>query len=117
MLNFVGTLMRYRCSMMRFIRLLLAASIIAVLLASFLAVASAEDAVYLPIVINPSAPTAQPSPTPGPIWTCSSNVYNCSDFNTQAEAQAVYEYCLDLVGYDVHRLDGDNDGVACEALP
>lgn len=39
--------------------------------------------------------------------------YNCSDFETQAEAQAVYERC----GSDVSRLDGDKDGIVCESLP
>jgi hypothetical protein len=40
----------------------------------------------------------------------------CSDFATQAEAQAVYEYCYPING-DIHRLDGDNNGIACESLP
>jgi len=44
---------------------------------------------------------------------CTSNVYNCSDFSTQAEAQAVFDACPT----DVHWLDGDDDGVACETLP
>ncbi len=39
--------------------------------------------------------------------------YNCDDFLTQPEAQAVYEKC----GTDVNRLDGDKDGIVCEALP
>lgn len=39
--------------------------------------------------------------------------YNCDDFETQEEAQAVYNQC----GEDVNRLDGDNDGIVCEALP
>lgn len=39
--------------------------------------------------------------------------YNCDDFLTQPEAQAVYERC----GTDVNRLDGDNDGIVCESLP
>jgi micrococcal nuclease len=38
---------------------------------------------------------------------------DCSDFATQAEAQAV----LDGIPGDPHFLDGDSDGVACEALP
>lgn len=37
--------------------------------------------------------------------------YDCADFSTQAEAQ---EY---LTPGDPHRLDGDNDGIACELLP
>lgn len=39
--------------------------------------------------------------------------YNCSDFETQEEAQSVYEQC----DTDINRLDGDNDGIVCEALP
>ena len=38
---------------------------------------------------------------------------NCSDFATQQEAQAT----LNADKSDPNRLDGDNDGVACEALP
>jgi hypothetical protein len=41
---------------------------------------------------------------------CSYNVYNCSDFKTQKEAQKVFEIC----SIDTHDLDRDNDGVACE---
>jgi len=48
---------------------------------------------------------------------CSRNLYNCSDFRTHDEAQACFEHCLSLTGRDVHRLDGDRDGKACEALP
>jgi hypothetical protein len=39
--------------------------------------------------------------------------YDCADFSTQAEAE---EY-LEPGGGDPNRLDGDNDGVACEELP
>lgn len=45
---------------------------------------------------------------------CSSNYYNCADFNTQAEAQTVMEFCG---SDDIHYLDGDDDGIACESLP
>ena len=45
---------------------------------------------------------------------CSSNYYNCADFSTQAEAQSVMEFCG---SGDIHYLDGDSDGVACETLP
>jgi len=47
---------------------------------------------------------------------CSYNAYNCSDFSTHAEAQQVFEACGG-VAHDVHRLDGDHDGIACELLP
>lgn len=42
--------------------------------------------------------------------------YNCSDFATQAEAQAFFEK-VGKRGNDVNRLDGDKDGVVCESLP
>jgi hypothetical protein len=41
---------------------------------------------------------------------CSYNTYNCSDFKTQKEAQKIFEICSN----DVHDLDRDNDGMACE---
>ena len=45
------------------------------------------------------------------------NLYNCEDFVTHQEAQACYQHCLDLGRGDVHYLDGDSDGIACEHLP
>ena len=38
---------------------------------------------------------------------------DCSDFSSQAEAQAFFERAGPG---DPHRLDRDNDGVACETL-
>jgi len=52
-----------------------------------------------------------------PACSCSSNQYNCSDFGTHAKAQACYNYCASVGKGDVHQLDRDNDGVACETLP
>lgn len=44
--------------------------------------------------------------------------YNCSDFKTQTEAMQVYERCSELgKNMDIFRLDGDKDGLVCEALP
>jgi hypothetical protein len=34
----------------------------------------------------------------------------------QSEAQKVYDTCIAEVGKDIHRLDSDNDGEACESL-
>jgi hypothetical protein len=97
------------------------------------------DGVFLPLVVwdVPAAtvtptlePTATPTMTvtplptvtstaqpPGGCSVCSANVYNCSDFSTQAGAQACHDYCWGLVGFDVHELDSDGDGEACESLP
>jgi micrococcal nuclease len=49
--------------------------------------------------------------------SCSGDQYNCTDFPTYVEAQSCYVSCLGLVGYDMHRLDSDEDGEACESLP
>jgi micrococcal nuclease len=65
------------------------------------------------VVTGPISPTpAQPA-----ACDCGGNLYNCADFPTQAAAQACYRYCWSMVGRDVHRLDGDGDGVACEQNP
>ncbi|MCY4091468.1 MAG: excalibur calcium-binding domain-containing protein [Caldilineaceae bacterium] len=64
--------------------------------------------------------SSSPPPTPTSTSTSTSCPYppdkNCGDFSTQAEAQA----CFIAAGgpaRDPHRLDGDNDGIACESLP
>lgn len=49
--------------------------------------------------------------------TCEQNVYNCSDFKTQPEAQEVYDTCNRPENRDRHGLDRDGDGVACQSLP
>ncbi|MEN9852104.1 MAG: hypothetical protein RI996_47 [Candidatus Parcubacteria bacterium] len=44
--------------------------------------------------------------------------YNCSDFNTQSEAQSVYDRCKTLgKNMDMYGLDGNKNGKVCEALP
>jgi len=42
--------------------------------------------------------------------------YNCDDFLTQKEAQEFFENAGGP-SEDTNRLDGDNDGQACESLP
>ena len=49
-------------------------------------------------------------------YDCSSDVYNCGDFSTQSEAQKVFDYCESQGKGDIHRLDSNNDGEACESL-
>lgn len=58
------------------------------------------------------APAAPRSPS-ATLPACVQGDCDCSDFSTQAQAQAV----LDAFPGDPHRLDGDRDGVACESLP
>ena len=66
-------------------------------------------------------PTLTPSSNSGgsgsAVCSCSSNSYNCGDFSTHASAQACYDYCKSIGAGDVHRLDADNNGIACENLP
>lgn len=42
--------------------------------------------------------------------------YNCDDFTTQNEAQKFFTNAGGT-SQDTNRLDGDNDGTACESLP
>jgi len=48
------------------------------------------------------------------VCACRSDRYNCVDFKTRREAREKYECCMEKVGYDVHNLDRDSDGLACE---
>lgn len=96
---------------------------------------------YLPLVLRqePPTPTVTPTPTvpPTPIaastptptltpsatatlqllYICDRDAYNCTSFQTQAQAQAVYNYCVARGFGDIHKLDSDNDGEVCESLP
>ncbi|MCI0563770.1 MAG: thermonuclease family protein [Nitrososphaera sp.] len=68
----------------------------------------------LPQSTNPQLEPTQPSSAG--TCDCSGNKYNCGHFSTHAEAQACFNYCIPTVG-DVHDLDRDGDGLACESLP
>ena len=49
------------------------------------------------------------------VCDCSSNKYNCPDFSTQVAAQACYNYCIAQGKGDIHGLDADKNGKACES--
>ena len=66
---------------------------------------------------TPDTSTQTSDLSPATSCECSSDSYNCSNFSTHTEAQSVYECCLTQIGYDIHKLDGDDDGQACESLP
>ena len=68
-------------------------------------------------IVNNTTPTNTTPPASTNTYNCGSNTYNCTDFSTHAEAQAVYDYCFSQIGKDIHRLDSDGDGQACENLP
>lgn len=70
----------------------------------------------LPPTFTP-VPYVAPPPTSPPAsggCDCSSDSKNCGDFSTHAQAQACYDSCKPG---DIHRLDQNNDGIACESLP
>ncbi len=45
---------------------------------------------------------------------CNTQRYTCADFSSWAAAQVCLQRCEVIAGYDVHGLDPDHDGVACE---
>jgi hypothetical protein len=65
------------------------------------------------VVIGPTLPLPMGGSA---AYQCRHNAYNCRDFGTQFEAQAAYQACGGRRN-DVHRLDEDRDGFACERLP
>jgi endonuclease YncB( thermonuclease family) len=67
-------------------------------------------------------PTLIPIPASGggvenPVCICTGNAYNCADFGSHSAAQSCYNYCNSKGAGDVHKLDRDADGIACETLP
>jgi len=79
--------------------------------------ATATSTVYVPptaTATRTSTATATTAPAP---CLCSADLYNCSDFACQGQAQTCYNYCWSLGYGDVHHLDGDGNGIACESLP
>lgn len=52
----------------------------------------------------------------GTVGAKAEDEYNCDDFATQPEAQRFFDN-MGGVDNDVNRLDGNKDGVACQALP
>lgn len=67
-----------------------------------------------PTLTKTATPTSTKSST-SVVCSCSSDQYNCGDFSTWSAAQACYDYCMSTVGRDVHGLDRDKDGCACES--
>ncbi len=73
-------------------------------------------------LIPTSTPFVYLSPTIGPttgpasaVCPCSGDTLNCSDFGSQSSAQACYNYCVSLGVGDIHNLDRDGNGLACES--
>jgi hypothetical protein len=79
---------------------------------------SADTPTATPTGTDTDTPTVTPTSTQvAAVCDCSGDVYNCSDFATQPEAQACYNYCQAQGFGDPSKLDTDHDGIACESLP
>lgn len=48
-------------------------------------------------------------------YFCDKDRYNCDDFVTQEQAQSVFDSCGGIDN-DIHGLDRDSNGLACESL-
>ena len=48
---------------------------------------------------------------------CQQDIYNCDNFEFQEEAQELFDLCVEAEKGDIHGLDADNNGLACESLP
>lgn len=46
-------------------------------------------------------------------YNCELDSYNCNNFSNAKQAQLVFDFCSGFNG-DVHLIDNDKDGVACE---
>jgi len=72
-----------------------------------------EDGGFLTSILRDKQGNEVPEGTPGAKRT---DEYNCDDFATQAEAQIFFDNAGGVEG-DINRLDGNKDGVPCQALP
>lgn len=75
-------------------------------------------ATYTPV---PTPAVTMEGLVPGIVGTrsscsCTADLYECSDFASQEEAQACFDFCRKFVG-DVHQLDADGDGLVCVSEP
>jgi len=60
--------------------------------------------------------TLSPAQPIGGQCACNADSLNCSNFSSKAEAQACFDFCIAQGAGDIHKLDENNDGDACESL-
>lgn len=48
------------------------------------------------------------------VCTCVDDILNCNSFRTQGEAQACLDQCKAQGLGDIHNLDNNSDGIACQ---
>ena len=64
-----------------------------------------------------TSPTPTFTPPSGEICLCIPGIYTCDDFFDLEEAQGCFDYCNAMGFGDIHNLDGNLDGLACNAAP
>lgn len=62
------------------------------------------------------ADTDMPVIEDAPECFCDYNFYDCRDFSNHNAAQGLYDCCLKKTNQDIHMIDSDGDGIACEQL-
>jgi len=62
------------------------------------------------------APVATSLPAQS-VCSCAGDTLNCTNFTFESQAQACFNYCMSQGVGDIHGLDGNGDGAACESLP
>jgi micrococcal nuclease len=67
--------------------------------------------------LTPSLTAPAPASPIQAACNCRGPDLDCSDFSSQAEAQACFNACQSQGRGDIFRLDGDHDGRVCELLP
>lgn len=80
------------------------------------AVVTAVLTAAAPTQVKPTFTPVQTARTSVDVCICSDDLYNCADFSLQRESQACFDHCQSIGKGDVHRLDSDKDGIACESL-
>jgi len=50
------------------------------------------------------------------VCSCAGDCYDCQDFDSKSDAQKCYDYCMSIGKGDVHSIDKDSDGVACNSV-
>jgi len=84
---------------------------------------SIPTATHPPSATSTTIPTATlivivPTQPGQAVCSCAGDFYNCTrDFSTHSQAQACFNYCTSQGAGDIHQLDGNGDGLACESLP
>jgi len=72
----------------------------------------------IPIPTDTPAVIVPPTLTPVvAVCSCEGDDYNCDDFSFQSSAQSCFSYCSASGAGDIHNLDNNGNGLACESLP